>query len=252
MTIILASGCNESYYPQMRLYMESVHRQNTLAKQFIVGAGWQPPSELGFTGVHLPDDKMSGHGGTSFCVQHGGFLHAIPAHDDDIMIFTDGGDVIMQRDFSAEEVEHLINLKHRTVLVGPDIGLTLAQDAQRLRNPKYVRLPLPDHIPYGFVFNTGVVVCTVKTYWALYHRYMERFPVMDMMFSHYARQQWLMSSILGDDPYFRVNILPFSFHTHGHAQLPYRCRFHEGLLYYGDEIVLFRHRVPEPAVAISG
>jgi hypothetical protein len=243
MAILLASGCNEPYYPQMRAYLESVHHHNTVAKPYLVGVGWQPPSEFGFTGLHLPLPQAAGHGGTSWCVQHGGFLHVLPGQPDDIVVFTDGGDVVMQRDFSAEEIQVLSELKHRTVLVGMDIGLNLAQDAQRLRNERRKAYPLPPHIPHGSVFNTGVVACTVQTYWTLYQRYMERWPAVDFLFEHYARQQWLMSCILNDDPYFRVGILPFSFHTHGHAPMPYHCSVREGILYYGETAVLFKHRV---------
>ena len=245
MTILLASGCNESYYPKMRRYMESVHRHNTVAQTYLVGVGWQPPSELSFTGVELPLDKAGGHGGTSWCVQHGGFLHALPnAQPDDVMVFTDGGDVVMQRDFSPREVEVLQSLRFGDVWVGWDIDLNLKQDAERLRKPELRSRPLPNYIPHNPVFNTGVVACTIQTYWHLYNRYMARWEPVQVLFDHYARQQWLLSCILVDDPDFHVRVMPYSFHTHGHASLPYRCNIlRDGKLRYGDEVVLFRHRV---------
>lgn len=253
--IILASGCDAPYYSNMLAYMQSVRRHNTLAKTYLVGVGWQPPSELGFTGVYLPIDKAAGHGGTSWCVQHGAFLHAIPAQEDDVVVFTDGGDVVMQRDFSEAELRSLHGLPHGTVMVGPDIGLNLEQDANLLRPAAHHHLPIPECNHSGSVYNTGVVACTAKTYRELYVRYMAQFLNVYEFFNHFGRQQWLISRILGEDSYFTVEHMPQSFHTHGHisklpATLPPGCRLEGGVLYHDDEVVLFKHRIPHPLMVL--
>jgi hypothetical protein len=241
--ILLSSGSDQPYYPQMRKYMESVQRCNTVAETYLVGVGWQPPDAFGFKGLHLPIEQAVGHGGT-WCVQHGAFLKVLPADDNDIVIFTDGGDVVMQRDFSPAELRRMEALDERTVMAVWNAGPTdsLTKEAPRL-------VPKPDAvIPERFkselpVYNTGVVVATAGAYRRLYDVYMQHWDEVAPLFRHYAKQQWLMSWVLGMEPSLRVSVLPYSFHLHGFYGLPVGARLINNVLYYERETVLFRHRV---------
>jgi hypothetical protein len=240
--ILIASGCNEPYYPQMRAFMESVQRYKGPAEAFLVGAAWQPPDALGFRGVHLPLDLTAGHGGT-WCVQHGGFLHALPAEDDDVVIFSDGGDVVMQRTFTEDELESFYGLDQKTVMVGWNAGPgdTLRAEVPRIHpkgpTPTLFDLDLP-------CYNTGLVVATTKAYRQLYESYMVRWHKVAPYFEHYAKQQWIMSGVLGSVPKLNPKLLPGSVHTHGHHGTPPGVHFDEdGVLYYEGQVVLFRHRI---------
>jgi len=248
--LILASGCDRPYYPRMQLYMHSVQLNNRSAETYLIGVGWQPPDEFGWTGLHLPLEQAAGHGGSSWCVQHGAFLHVLPAEDDDIIVFTDGGDVTMQRDFGSSELERLMALQHGTVLVVPDTALTFKQTAQLMRrlDGNQEPLELPKHFDVDVkVYNTGVVACTAFTYRRMYELYMEFWHDVEKLFSHYARQQWLMSWVLGCFAEFRVEISR-SLHVHGHAPLPSGARLWSGMVWYQDEPAVFRHHLDVPMI----
>lgn len=246
--VLLGSGCNEPYYPQMLPYLESVNQHNTLAEQFLVGVGWEPPAEHGFEPFELPLDKAIGRNRVH-CVQHGAFLHAegLRVDADDVIIYTDGGDVVMQRDFVKEEREQIQNIEHGTLMVGYNEGPndTLLTEGMRLKpapgwEKKYGEaLGLP-------IYNTGVMIGTVSTFWALFHAYMDFWQDVDKTFDHYANIQWCISLALGRNPDLRVEVLSPAIHTHGHYPLPPGCDYDpdDHTVRYEGVPVVFRHNVP--------
>lgn len=243
--VILATGCDEAYYPKIAPYQKSVHYFNTFAEQYLIGTGWKPPSEWGFIPLYLPMDRAQGMAGIP-CTQHGAFLHALKPRDDDIIVFTDSGDVIMQRDFSELEKLELETLSPNTVMVGFNDGPhdTLGAEATRLG----ATVPL-EEIAQLFdlslpVFNTGVVVASGHAYRILYEKYMEIWDKVDPLFRHYAKMQWAMSHVLDTEPGLDVEWLPYSFHTHGCYPLPDTItRDDNWVIYEKGERVLFKHHL---------
>ena len=238
--VIISSGCDEAYYPKMRAYMESVERNGGQEVGcYLVGVGWQPPSERGFTGVRLPLAMARG-GGEISCVQYGGFVHAIPGREDDVIVFTDGGDVVMQRGFDADEWETLTTLPEGTVWVGLNAGPedTLRQEAKRL----VPRRRIPGKYPGSMrVYNTGVIAARKSTFRELELRYMENWREVDLLFLHYAKIQWLISWVIGT--HLRAEVMPRTFHGHGHFGLDGYSLGEGGNVYFGRREVLFRHRI---------
>jgi hypothetical protein len=249
-------------------YLRSVERHNTFAETFLVGVGWKPPAEHGFAPVELPLEQATGLNRV-FCVQHGAFLNTLVCDPDDIIIYTDGGDVVMQRDFSDDERALIVGLDNTTVLVGWNAGPDDTLDTERERlHPRGRRsrlgawkeryrdvLQLP-------VYNTGVIVATARAYWLLFLRYMEMWDEVNALFDHYANIQWCISWALGTHPLLRVQVLSQAIHTHGHYPLPAGTSAEGETLYFEDRLVLFRHKYPNQyhsavprhprAVAVSG
>lgn len=238
--LVIASGCNEGYYPRMKPYMESVQEHHDLDAAYMVGVGWHPPSERGFVGVHLPMEMAIGHSGI-YCVQGGSFLDALPLDDDDVIIFTDGGDVKMQRPLDSQERRLLNELDGDTVLVALNDGPkdTLGTEAARLEATG----PIPKKFDLRLrCYNTGVIVATVGAYRRLYERYRECWDEVESLFGHYARQQWLISWILGTDKRLRAQRLHNTFHAHGHHGRQ-GCRIRDGIAVWRGRRVLFRHKL---------
>jgi hypothetical protein len=236
--ILLGSGCNEPYYPRMLPYLRSVQEHNTFAEQFLVGVGWAPPAEHGFQPVELPMKLARGRNRV-FCVQHGVFLKAMTLSPDDIVIYTDGGDVVMQRDFSEDERRLIESIDEQTVLVGWNEGPsdTLETEGQRLQpiGSRWRRLWRKElHLP---IYNTGVLIARASGYEQLYRR-------IERSFNHYANIQWGICWVLGTHPELRVQVLPHSIHTHGHYPLPPGARAEGETLFFEDELVVFRHNYP--------
>lgn len=237
--VIIATGCNEAYYPKVRPYMESICRHGNFDAAYLVGVGWNPPNELGFVGLHLPLERAIGHSGI-YCVQGGSFLEVLPADDGDVVVFTDGGDVKMQRSLSDTELELLCSLDDRTVLMGLILeGDTLGVEASRIDPSAQIPEKFDLSIP---CYHSGVIATTVGAYRRLYERYKTHWDEINGMINHYARQQWLISWILGTDEHLQAQVLPKLFHVHGHYP-GHGCVEQGGLLMWKGEPVLFRHKV---------
>jgi hypothetical protein len=119
---------------------------------------------------------------------------------------------------------------------------TLAAEAERL-GPKVSMTELAER--YGNLiqpcYNVGVTVARRDTWERLCHMYVMIYPECQPLFGHVASQQWLISWIM--NRYFDVQIMPQSFHTHGHYALPRGCTFKGSDVWFEGEPVLFRHKL---------
>lgn len=219
--------------------MESVSEHGRFDAAYLVGVGWKPPNGHGFVGVPLPMSRVVGHSGI-YCVQGGSFLEALDLDDEAVVVFTDGGDIVMQRPLTLSEWSQLRGLDADTVLVSWNAcpGDTLGAEAIRLASdpiPTKFDLTLP-------CYNTGVIATTMGAYRRLYERYKAHWDEVDALFTHHARQQWLLSWILGTDDHLKVEILSPVFHSHGHYP-NHGCYDQAGVLHWGGDPVLFRHKL---------
>lgn len=190
-------------------------------------------------------------------LQAGGFLPLKRGiADTDLIIFTDG-DALLQRPFTDEEMTKLKEWPARTVGLsynaGPDD--TLGAEATRLGT---AHLPqdekeaarkrvLTDALARGFdldlpVYNLGVIVCRAKDYQLWHAAYINQLPCLQGLFTHHAHQQWgLCAALKGAG--LKVEVLPYSFHLHGHYPTPEGTGREKGRITYGGQPVAFRHHL---------
>jgi hypothetical protein len=183
--------------------------------------------------------------------QYGDFLSAYPngfLSDDDIIIFIDC-DVILQRNFTDEEMSYIKSFKHGDFGVNYNSGPedSIWQEAKRLIHTQdmftFSREWWPDNI-IPKCYNTGCCIATVST-WKMMA---DKFPPLwekEKKFMVYPNAQFLMSWMVQKDPEFKERILPLSFHTHAHFGLyPDVSVDPDGeTTRYKNEIVAFRHKI---------
>lgn len=187
------------------------------------------------------------------CLQHGAFLEPLGHHlaPDDYLIFTDA-DITIQRHFDDEEIDALGD-----VLVGSNWfdGETLAEEASALQ-PRLPWSEIEGLFPGCQAlqcFNTGVLGATKNDWQRLFHHYVNCQQLVAQCFSHYARQQWLLSYVLQTCgfPLFKPDSdFVRTIHAHGHG--PYRAErleasgisIHDGLVWKGRKPVVFAHNLP--------
>jgi hypothetical protein len=71
--------------------------------------------------------------------------------------------------------------------------------------------------------------------------YVKLFPFADYTFAHVAKQQWLISFIIGTKGYNIIEI-PYHIHCHGHFGLPVGADMDENdVATYNGNVILFKH-----------
>ena len=82
-------------------------------------------------------------------------------NDNDIICFTDG-DIILQRGLTETEKQQILSLKDNDVLVQYNAGSqdTLLQEGPRLKQ----KIQIDHSFSQYPCYNTGVVVCNIKTW----------------------------------------------------------------------------------------
>ncbi len=250
--IILATGANARYLPRILAYLQSIEKHGEGFETYLVCVGC-PADRLPDLGlghiqvVALAGERAIGQPGND-CVQHGAFLEAIPGSDDDLVVFTDG-DMVLQRLVSLSELELLRALGDGVVGVSYNAGPndTLLLEAERLGPRTRVEVLVKNLLggnPELPVYNTGVIAARRGTYRRLYEEYIARWAEFGQIFSHYARQQWLLSALIGTEGFIPL-VLPYTFHMHGCYPLPPGAEIDStrGWVTYGGELVLFRHHL---------
>jgi hypothetical protein len=190
------------------------------------------------------------------CIQHGAFIDRLQQEcdlaSDHFVIFTDS-DITIQRKLEPEEFRLLEEGK---IFVAPNWhdGETLAEELPSLQP----RVPLPEFercFP-GYqpmrCFNTGVFGARPQQWKEIYQKYVEHFPVLDPMLTHYAKQQWLLSWILQKYQFpIHDTLSDFvkNIHTHGHEPMKSRrlaennIQNRNGYFYRGETPLLFAHNL---------
>lgn len=190
------------------------------------------------------------------CIQHGEFMYGSyfeQLNEDDVIVFTDG-DIILQRPLTDEESVQFRSLKDGDVFVGYNASPsdTLFLESTRLGQLQDTPPELQADWNVVKIYNTGVLAMNKKTWLKLIDDYVELFPVVDRTFDHYAKQQWLISFIIGTRNYNIVE-MPYEIHSHHHyyPEPLGASTDKNGIASYGDKVILFKHgwRI-EPAVTI--
>jgi hypothetical protein len=93
------------------------------------------------------------------------------------------------------------------------------------------------------VYNTGVLAMNKLTWINLVNEYILLYPLIDSMFNHYAKQQWLISFIINTRKYYNVIEMSYDLHNHRHYPSPIGTKQESnGDVYFNDKLVLFKHK----------
>lgn len=250
MNIILATGSDLNYLSKMRPYLKSIESNSNFDKNILVYVG-EDEMELPYKNIQvvsLPIKNIQSLNSNK-CVQHGDFLNSESfnsiTNDDDVIIYTDG-DIILQRNLSEDEIKFYKSFKDGDVYVGYNASPTdtLEDEANRLGKTGI----LSTNINMGEwkktkVYNTGVLAMNKKTWGKLLERYNVLYPSVSPMFFHYAKQQWLISYIIGTDKEFNVIEMGYDVHNHKHYPSPEgTTQDMNGDVYFKNKKVLFKHK----------
>jgi hypothetical protein len=242
----IVTSANSGYIPRIKPYLESLSRHSQLPTTLVcVGDFVFDPHLPGIDAVTLPRSQNMG-APENECAQHGSFLAVVPGEPDEVVIYTDG-DIILQRPFSQAELDWLTNLPDGVIAFGYNSGPdeTLGVEARRLQ-PRVTNEQLAAR--FGEIaitapcYNIGVMAARRSTYQRIYNEYLLHWRIISDAFVHYARQQWLFCYAVAKLG-IRVQVTPYSFHANGHYGTPPGCLFADGLLYHGQDVVLFRHKL---------
>jgi hypothetical protein len=245
--IYLISGINRAYLtraePFIRSMLPSSHISNIIITlDFSVDTSFkQQYGHIRF--VELDSKHVQAKSSIS-CLQHGGFLAALDwVNDDDVIIFTDA-DIDIQRTMSPDELLFFRELADNEIAAGYN-----ASSSQTLKDEASALIPLKkseviESLFPGFAtlktYNTGVVAAKKKVYQALYEHYVHAWDKVDRLFTHYAKQQWLLSYLI--QSHFEVKLIPNSIHTHAHYPVTLRIEEPCGFKFcIRDQPVLFAH-----------
>lgn len=250
MNIILATGSDLNYLSKMRPYLKSIESNSNFDKNILVFVG-EDEMTLPYKNiqvVNLPLQNIQSLNSNK-CVQHGDFLNSEPFNsmtdDDDVIVYTDG-DIILQRNISEDEIKFYKSFKDGDVYVGYNASPTdtLELEANRLGKTGVVSTGIEIGLwSKTKVYNTGVLAMNKRTWKTLLDYYNEMYPLVNPMFYHYAKQQWLISYIIGIKPEFNVMEMGYDIHNHKHYPSPEgTTQDMNGDVYFKNKKVLFKHK----------
>ena len=246
--IILATGSDLNYLPKMSTYLKSIEKNSNFDKNILVFLNNSkinlPYKKINIVNVYPESVKQPS---PINCLQHGDFLNSPEwdeiAEDNDIICFTDG-DMNLQRNLTEKEINMIRLFYDGDVFVGynasPDD--TLLNEYHRL-SPRCALSNDFKYIDKIKVYNTGVLMMNKKTWKILLNEYIEKYPEIDPVFGHYAKQQWLISYIINTNNYFNVIEMGYHLHNHTHYKSPKGSVMdNSGIVRFNNDIVLFKHK----------
>ena len=240
--IILATAATENYLGKIQPYLESINSSSNFDKNIFITLDCTAsyPNLSNIECAFLDNSKVINKNPNN-CLQHGEFLKCDifnSFNDNDIICFTDG-DIILQRGLTESEREQILSLKDNDVLVQYNAGSqdTLLQEGPRLKQ----KIQMDHSFSQYPCYNTGVVVCNIKTWKQIESMYDIIYLIAKNMFQHYASQQWVISYII--NKCMNPIILDYSFHTHHHHGIVEGNNYRDNCIYHNDDMVLFAHHV---------
>ena len=248
--ISIVTGANAKYLDQIKPYLETLNENAAGLNPTLCCVDCEPPGYLEglpeVKAVRLDRSALAGSPDYSDSLQHGAWLDVVPGNPDEVVIWTDG-DLYMQRPMSDPEREGLAEWPENSIGVswnmGPDESL-LIEALYKLR-PKVSDGAFLDR--WGRetitkpVFNVGLMVARRSTFSRLHDIYLPLWDEIGEYLDHPARQQWLLSYLICTQG-FDIRVLPYTFHTHAHFDLPSGTLVaRDGTAYHGTDVILFWH-----------
>jgi hypothetical protein len=90
-------------------------------------------------------------------------------------------------------------------------------------------------------YNSGVIGATKSTFKKILYHYGELYSEIDKMMNYYAKQQWLISYIIGTEN-FNVIEMGYDIHNHTHFKKAEGSKINNKIVTYNDKVVLFKHK----------
>lgn len=240
--MILVTGCNEPYLPRMQAYLASLQQYADYPVKLVtVGFDWASPFDKIST-AELPRERNNGAPDTTESIQHGSFLQLFK--DDDLYLYTDG-DMTLQRPLSLAERDWLNKFGDNTASAGWNRTGESLEECINLIGPLVdtaeIYRRFPGDLSVWPSLNIGVLAMRRPAWEKIYKAYLCKWELAGETFRHQARQQWLVCYLI-----FALELdfqmMPWSFHAHGHFGLPPGVNF-DGQVYYGGQLVAFRHHL---------
>lgn len=239
--IILATACTDNYIPKIKPYLQSIDIESNFDENIVLTVDCQ--TEFSFNKIknYFLANSLIQTKNSNNCLQHGEFLKSDifnSYNDDDYICFTDG-DIIMQRGLTDQERKKILSLNDDDVFVQYN-----ANTKDNLFDESYRIKPLVD-IDTNFstlpCYNTGVVICNIRTWKKIEFLYSIIFPIVKNIFQHYAAQQWTISYII--DKTMNAHICDYSFHMHHHHGRIKGDSYKDNKIYFNNNLVLFAHHI---------
>jgi hypothetical protein len=246
--LILVTAITENFYEKTVPYLKSIQLFSNFDENLVITLNFLKNNVKKIKHLGL-DENLIINKNNNHCIQHGEFLkcdYFKNYNDNDILCFTDS-DILMQRSLNQDEIKLFSSLTDDEVLVQynkNDSGTLetleveygqLSPSVSIAELESILETSLKDHICY----NTGIVICNIKTWKKIQQKYSEYFPKIQNSFVHYAKQQWILSYIF--NKYLKVKLLKYSEHCHYHHGRVLNSVFNSNTLYFNNEIVLFNH-----------
>ena len=243
--LILATAITENFYEKTVPYLKSIQLFSNFNENVLICLNFFKNSVNKIKFITL-DENLIVNKNPNHCIQHGEFLkcdYFKNYNDDDILCFTDS-DVLMQRPLHDEEINLFSNLNDDEILVQYNKSkFGSLEEEYWLLSPKSsvdgLEKILETSLKDNLCYNTGIMICNVKTWKKIQQKYSEYFPKIQNLFDHYAKQQWILSFII--NKYLNVKFLTYSQHCHYHHGRVPNSNFKSNTLYFNDEKVLFNH-----------
>ena len=246
--LILATGSNSGYLTKINAYLTSIELKSNFDLNFLIYLGDNelklPFEKIKIVNVFEKDLEILP---INYCIQHGEFVKSKIfndlTNDNDVIFFTDG-DIEIQRNLTEEEIERFKNFNDNDVYVGYNASPTdtLYAESLRLGIIDEKSNLLKHNLKSIKVYNTGVLAMNKKTWLKLMNQFIEYYPEVNNTFSHYAKQQWLLSFLINTKGY-NVQEMSYEIHNHKHFPSPIGTRQDSnGLVYFNEKMVLFKHK----------
>jgi len=246
--VILATGSDYKYLQKIQPYLSSLDKNSNFDENILVFIG---DEDFHFENKSISLTKLPKTSilslNTISCLQHGEFAFAPyfdKFEDSDIIFFTDG-DMFLQRSITTEEKTMYSNLNDGDVYIGYNSSKddTLQRESPRIGYKNIMYKEFERDWNSIKIYNTGVVGMNKKSWKKLAKDYIELYPLVDTMFTHYAKQQWLISFLIGTDSYFNIIEMGYDIHNHTHYASPIgTTQDANHNVFFDNKLVLFKHK----------
>jgi hypothetical protein len=246
--LILSTGSDEGYLFRINNYLESIKSNSNFDENILIYLSDKKLHNfIGDIKILTINPNQIVSPNQNNCIQHGEFIKANGfdelINDDDVIFFTDG-DMFIQRNLTEDEINYFKSFKDGDVYVGYNASIddTLKDEYHRLGPTNIIPEIFNVDMTKYKIYNTGVLGMNKRTWTKLCNYYNERYSQINMMFTHYAKQQWLICFIIGTMD-FNIIEMGYDIHNHTHYATPKGTTIDEdGVLRFENKVVLFKHK----------